>query len=358
VVFRNLDPRYYVDPDVYRAEQERVFWRAWQLLGSVSQVSKPGDYFAAEIAGAKVVAIRGDDGVLRAFRNVCVHRGARLLEEGTGHCSAIQCPYHRWLYSLDGTLKRTPWFGNDPDFDMADWPLQSISVDEWRGLLFVAIDPVESLLANLGDTVKVLADEPIETFRLYRSEHLVFDANWKIYTDNFIEGYHIPGIHPSFYAAIDFEKFETIPMDNVIKMTAPPKDDLFYRGTWLTTWPNFTLSLFDGGMSTSRINPIDERRTELLYQYHFADVSEQTRESRDAACEGSLSVVREDFGICEITHQNYVSGGYRPGPLSPRHESGVAWFQEKLASILSETSVGSRLPGARSDRLTRAVVDA
>jgi choline monooxygenase len=87
-------------------------------------------------------------------------------------------------------------------------------------------------------------------------------------------------------------------------------------------------------------------------------VSEQTRESRDAACEGSLSVVREDFGICEITHQNYVSGGYRPGPLSPRHESGVAWFQGKLASILSETSVGSRLPGARSDRLTRAVVDA
>ena len=182
---------------------------------------QPGDYVATEIAGAKVVAIRADDGVLRAFRNVCVHRGARLLEEGTGHCHAIQCPYHHWLYGLDGTLKRTPWFGEDPDFDMADWPLQQISVDEWRGLLFVAIDPVEPLLANLGDTIGVLADEPIETFQLYRTERLVFDANWKIYVDNFIEGYHIPGIHPSFYAAIDFEKFETVAMDNVIKMTAP-----------------------------------------------------------------------------------------------------------------------------------------
>src|SRR4051795_12380043 len=111
---RNLDPRFYVDPAVYRSEQERVFWRAWQLLGPASQVAKAGDYVAAEIAGAKVVAIRGDDGVLRAFRNVCVHRGARLLEEGTGHCSAIQCPYHRWLYGLDGTLKRTPWFGEAP----------------------------------------------------------------------------------------------------------------------------------------------------------------------------------------------------------------------------------------------------
>ena len=208
----------------------------------------------------------------------CASIAARgCWRKAPGIASAIQCPYHHWLYGLDGTLKRTPWFGEDPDFDMADWPLQQISVDEWRGLLFVAIDPVEPLLANLGDTVGVLADEPIETFQLYRTERLVFDANWKIYVDNFIEGYHIPGIHPSFYAAIDFEKFETVAMDNVIKMTAPPKDDLFYRGTWLTTWPNWTLSLFDGGMNTSRVNPIDEGRTELLYHYYFADLTESTK---------------------------------------------------------------------------------
>jgi choline monooxygenase len=334
-VLRNLDPAFYHDPAVHQKERERVFWQTWQLLGPASQVAAPGDYVATEIAGAKVVAIRADDGELRAFRNVCVHRGARLLEEGSGHCSAIRCPYHNWVYGLDGTLKRTPWFGDDPDFDMADWPLQQISVEVWRGLLFVAIEPLEPLLANLGDTVTVLADEPIETFQLYRTERLVFDANWKIYTDNFIEGYHIPGIHPSFYASIDFEKFETVAMNNVIKMTAPPKDDLFYRGTWLTTWPNWTLSLFDGGMNTSRINPIDEGRTELLYHYYFADLSEESREVRDRTVEGSISVVREDFGICEITHKNYASGGYRSGPLSPRHETGVAWFQQKLAAILA-----------------------
>ncbi|MEY2402080.1 MAG: choline monooxygenase [Ilumatobacteraceae bacterium] len=334
-VIRNLDPRCYYDAAAFQRERERIFWRTWQLLGPASQVARPGDYVAAEIAGAKVVAIHADDGVLRAFRNVCVHRGARLLEEGTGSCRAIQCPYHHWLYSLDGTLKRTPWFGEDPDFDMAEWPLQPVSVDVWRGLLFVAIDPVEPLLANLGDTVGVLADEPIETFDLYRTERLVFDANWKIYVDNFVEGYHIPGIHPSFYAAIDFEKFEAVAMNNVIKMTAPPRDDLFYRGTWLTTWPNLTLSLFDGGMNTSRVNPIDEGRTELLYHYYFADLSEENSAIRDRTVEGSLAVVREDFGICEVTHQNYASGGYRPGPLSPRHEAGVAWFQQRLAAILA-----------------------
>jgi choline monooxygenase len=334
-VIRNLDPVMYSDPIAHQSERERIFWRTWQLIGPASQVSNSGDYVATEIAGAKVVAIRGDDGVVRAFRNVCMHRGARLLEEGTGHCRAIQCPYHHWLYGLDGTLKRTPWFGEDPDFDINDWPLQPISVDEWRGLLFVAIDPVEPLTANLGDTIRILADEPIETFRLYRTERLTFDANWKIYVDNFVEGYHIPGIHPSFYAAIDFEKFESVAMDNVVKMTAPPKDDLFYRGTWLTAWPNLTISLFDGGMNTSRVNPIDEGRTELLYHYYFADLSESTIESRDRTVEGSLAVVREDFGICEITHQNYVSGGYRSGPLSPRHEAGVAWFQNRVATALA-----------------------
>jgi choline monooxygenase len=87
-------------------------------------------------------------------------------------------------------------------------------------------------------------------------------------------------------------------------------------------------------MNTSRVNPLDEGRTELLYHYFFADVSDSTKETRDSTVEGSLAVVREDFGICEITHQNYASGGYRPGPLSPRHEAGVAWFQNRLADIL------------------------
>ena len=103
-MIRNLDPQLYCDPAAHQTERERIFRRTWQLLGPASQVAAPGDYVAAEIAGAKVVAIRADDDVVRAFRNVCVHRGARLLEEGSGHCHAIQCPYHHWMYGLDGVL--------------------------------------------------------------------------------------------------------------------------------------------------------------------------------------------------------------------------------------------------------------
>jgi len=332
----NLDPAVYTGPETFARERERIFSRTWQLLGPASQVAEAGQYVAAELAGAKVFAVRGRDGVLRAFRNVCRHRGARLLPEGAGRCNLVRCAYHNWAYDLDGTLKTAPWFGEEPGFDVADWPLEPIFAEIWRGLLFVAIAPDETLAQQLGATVDELADEPIETFGRYRSERLVFDANWKIYTDNFVEGYHIPGIHPAFFKAIDFEKFETSAHDNLVRMTAPPREGLFYRGKWLWMWPNWTLSLFEGGMNTSRINPVSHERTELIYNFYFADLGEGTKERRDDTIVRNLDVVREDFGICLDTHKNYASGGYRPGPLSPRHEQGVAWFQARIAEVLKD----------------------
>jgi choline monooxygenase len=328
----NLDPGHYAAPRSFIDEREQVFSRTWQLVGPASQVGDPGSYVAIEIAGLKIFVLRGRDATLRGFRNVCRHRGARLLEEGAGRCGPIRCPYHNWAYNDEGRLVTAPWFGEDPDFRKEDWPLEPISVREWRGLLFVAIAPQGDLEAQLGDLVAELADEPIETYQAVRSERLVFDANWKIYTDNFVEGYHIPGIHPGFFAAIDFEQFTTTAQSGFVRMTAPPRDGLFYRGKWLWMWPNWTLSLFEGGMNTSRINPIDHQRTELVYTFYFADPT-RTSEIDDTIAR-NLEVVREDFGICIETHRNYATGAYTAGPLSPRHEAGVAYFQGRLKQSL------------------------
>jgi choline monooxygenase len=331
---RNLAPRFYAEPDVFESERQATFARAWQLLGPASQLAEPGKYVSAELAGLKVFAIRGRDGALRGFRNVCRHRGARLLEEGSGRCGPIRCQYHNWVYDDEGRLINAPWFGEEPGFDKADWPLEPIAVAEWRGLAFAAIAPKGSLETQLGELVSELAGEPIETYRHYRTERLEFDANWKTYTDNFVEGYHIPGIHPNFFAAIDFERFETIALDGLVRMTAPPREGLFYRGKWLWMWPNWTLSLFEGGMNTSRINPLDHQRTELIYNFFFADLSEETRQKRDDTIRRNLAVVREDFGICIETQKNYATGAYTPGPLSPRHEQGVAYFQNQIRTWL------------------------
>jgi choline monooxygenase len=334
----NLDPSLYCSPEIFESERDRIFSRTWQLVGPQSRVSEAGQYVATEIAGLKVFVLRGRDGELRAFRNVCRHRGARLIAEGSGRCGPIRCPYHNWVYDDRGELMNAPWFGEDPSFSKAEWPLERLAVRTWRGLVFVAIAPDCGLEEQLGELIPELRDEPIESYSAVREERLAFPANWKIYTDNFVEGYHIPGIHPAFFAAIDFEQFKTTAHEGFIRMTAPPREGLFYRGKWLWMWPNWTLSLFAGGMNTSRINPLDHQSTELIYNFYFADTSEATEAARNDTIARNLAVVREDFEICIETHKNYATGAYRAGPLSPRHEAGVHYFQDCVRESLRTKS--------------------
>jgi choline monooxygenase len=331
----NLPPEIYTDAGVFARERQRIFRTHWQMLGPAAQVAEPGQYVAAEIAGWKVFALRGKDGVLRAFHNVCRHRGARLLPEGTGQCDLLQCPYHLWVYDETGALRRAPWFGEDPGFRMEDWPLQPISVTLWRGLLFVAIAPEHGLEEQLGDLPAELAETPMETFGCVAERRFTMQSNWKTYTDNFVEGYHIPGIHPSFIKVIEFGAFEAAALNGLVRMTAPQKGGSIYGGKWLWMWPNWTLSTFPGGMNTSRINPISETVTELVYHFYFADRGDASEDARARTIEVNCGIVREDFEVCEHTQRNYASGAYAPGPLSPRHEKSVAYFQRKVSEAVS-----------------------
>lgn len=326
---RNLDPTHYTSPEIHASDVQRIFCATWQLIGPVSRLAERGDYIATEIADQKVFVIRTKQG-LRGYRNVCRHRGARLLPEGTGRCNTIRCPYHQWVWGEDGSLLNVPFWGDDDTFDQSAWALDTIELHVWRGLLFGAIKPEVPFDEQLGHVAAELQDEPLETFQWVHEERLVFDANWKIYTDNFVEGYHIPGIHPAFHQAIEFDAFETVALGGMVRMTAPPREGLFYRGKWMWMWPNWTLSLFNGGMNTSRINPIDHNRTELIYNFYFADTTEATAQARAKTIKDNLEVVREDFEVCLETQKNYASGAYRAGPLSPRHEQGVAYFQNRL----------------------------
>ena len=331
---RNLTADHYVDRHAFEAERKRVFWRTWQLVGNTQQLIKPGSYIATDIAGAGVIVVRDTKHTLRGFRNLCRHRGARLLERGEGQVRSIHCPYHQWVYGLDGALRRAPHFGDDDAIDLDEWPLLPVSVCDWRGLVFAALAPQQSLAAQLGATVAEMAEEPMETSCLVETRRLRFAANWKIYTDNFVEGYHIPGIHPAFFKAIEFSQFRTEAEDGLVRMSAPTAGELFYRGRWLWMWPNWTLSLYPGGFNTSRINAVSESETELLYHFYFQDADDSARATQLETVEKNMDVIREDFSICEEIHQNFVAGGYTPGPLSPLHERGVAYFQQRLREAL------------------------
>ena len=325
----NISSENYTSTTVYNDDVQKIFANSWQLVCPVSRLAKRGDYYATEISGLKVFVIKTKNGI-RAFRNVCRHRGARLLPEGCGTSSTIRCPYHQWVWGEGGELLNVPWWGQDPDFEPKNWKLEEIFIKNWRGLLFLSLQPRVNFDLEYGDLHVELQNDPIEDYIWTHEEKLVFDANWKVYTDNFVEGYHIPGVHPAFHKAIDFDKFETTALNGYVRMTAPPRDGLFYKGKWLWMWPNWTLSLFEGGMNTSRINPINTGKTELIYHFYFRSTTDNTKKQRDKIISDNLNVIREDFEVCIETQKNYESGAYRPGPLSPRHEQGVAYFQSRL----------------------------
>ncbi len=332
----NLAANYYADPAIFEAERQSIFRRHWQMLGPISRLAKPRDYLAVDVAGWKLFALRGDDGVLRGFHNVCRHRGARILQEGAGTCQQLRCPYHNWIYNSDGTLRNAPWFGEDPGFDPSQWPLERAELAEWRGLLFIAIAPETSLIDQLGDLPGEVAEFPIETYTAVEEHRFEARSNWKVYTDNFVEGYHIPGIHPEFYKVIDFPRFETVALNGMVRMSSPQKDGSVYSGKWLWMWPNWTLSTFNGGMNTSRINSLSVDRTEIIYDFYFADTSPEGAADRRRTIDTSCGIVREDFEICEHTQLNYRSGAYTSGPLSPRHEQSVAYFQSRIHAALQD----------------------
>jgi len=161
-------------------------------------------------------------------------------------------------------------------------------------VVVVAIDPHVALIEQLGDLPAELADHPIETFVPVEERRFTMRSNWKTYTDNFVEGYHIPGIHPGFLKVIDFAQFETVALRGLVRMTSPQKDGSIYGGKWLWMWPNWTLSVFPGGMNTSRINPTSVSSTDLMYDFLLRGSVARDGSSRRNTVEVNCGIVRED----------------------------------------------------------------
>ena len=203
-----LPASWYSDPEVLRLEQERIFGRAWQYAGSLSQLAEPGSYFTCRAGATPVVVVRTRDGDLRGLVNVCRHRGHEVAE-GCGRRETLQCPYHAWTYDLDGSLRAAPRSDREPGFDRADWSLRPVLVDTWGPLVFVNPDLGAAPLAEtLGELPQEMADRGLDPAGLEyhgRSRDWVIEANWKLVVENFLECYHCPVAHKSFSKLIDVD---------------------------------------------------------------------------------------------------------------------------------------------------------
>src|SRR5215213_5506722 len=195
---------WYAEPEIMSREGERIFAHAWQYVGHSGQVADVGSFLAATAGEIPVVVTRARDGALRAFLNVCRHRG-HVLASGAGRRETLQCPYHAWTYELDGALRAAPRSDREPGFDFGELALHEIQVDAWGPFVFVNPDadaaPLAEALGEVPGRVGEIVDVDALEFR-FRSEYEI-DANWKIACENFLECYHCAVAHPGFAAAVD-----------------------------------------------------------------------------------------------------------------------------------------------------------
>ena len=326
-----LPAAWYHDAEVYDVERQRVFASSWLFVGLVHGLHIPGDYLATSIAGWNVLVVVGDDGTLVGHHNVCRHRAGPLVATGTGHAPSLVCRYHGWAYALDGRLRSARDF--DDAFACDGIALAPIRVEQWRGLVFVNLDVDASPLADcLGTFADACVDFPIEGFRPAGARDYELACNWKAYADNYLEGYHIPLVHPGLNKEVDTKRYEVMvdPRFRWVEQHAPPRNGSAISGRWLWRWPNLALNLCPDGMTIERYEPLDARRTRLRYTYAIADP-----ERGDEILRMSDEVTTEDIAICEAVQRNLETGIYDEGWLSPRHERGVAAFQSWVRDALS-----------------------
>jgi choline monooxygenase len=322
----------YAGEDALRTDRTQVLRRSWQFIGHQTMIPAAGDYLAEEIGGAPVVVVRGAEGGLAGFHNVCRHRAGALVADGPGSCGeAFVCRYHGWRYALDGRLKSAIDFGAAPGFDPRQYGLFPVKVETWRGLVFVNLDLDAEPLAQALEPLAGGAELP--AFPLVERRSHALACNWKTYVENYLEGYHLPMVHPEFDADVVVADYRVEIEGEVIFHSAPPRDASVYAGTWAWLWPNLAINTYRHGYMIERMTAVGPEETRLDYFYFF-----DPARSEDLAAMFAVSdlVTTQDKQVCEEVQRNLRTGIYRGGVLSPKHEHGVAWFQARIAEAHGE----------------------
>jgi choline monooxygenase len=357
-----LSPRFYLDPEVLKLEDERIFSRTWQFAGHVAQISEPGSYITANAGTQPVLVVRDDTGELRAFRNVCRHRGSRLLS-GSGECKkAIRCRYHGWTYRMDGELIGVPEGRQIAGLDKSALGLFPARVEVMSGLVFVNLDihatPLAEQIAGLPER---LAPYGLERLRPVVERETSQPANWKIVVDNYLEGYHVPIAHPGLMRLVDYKNYDAELFDNWVWFAAPLRDKPsgnFLERTYqrlvepmpglgpehtriwryILLYPNTTIDLYPDQVGIWQILPdgmAGTRDVHMTLRPPGAGV--RTRAAQYANRRVNQLVSDEDADLVANQQAGIATHGFEPGPLS-RREAAVGWFADRIRADLGEAA--------------------
>ena len=328
---QTLPWNWYFEPEILRREQDAIFRRSWQYVGHEAQAGEPGSYFAGRAGDVPVVVTRAADGELRAFLNVCRHRGS-VLVEGEGRRATLQCPYHAWTYGLDGQLRSAP--RSDETEDKEELGLLPLRLQTWGPFVFV--NPAAdggSLRETLGDLWERL---PLEGLEFHHRVEYELEANWKVACENYLECYHCAVAHPGFSAQIDVSPEAYVLEEHRWHWSqyAQARQN-GARGQFHFVWPNLKLNVYPGGpnLSIGPIWPEGPERSRGFLDYFFATGEDEAwiRDLLDL----DDQVGREDTALVEGVQRGVRSGVLREGRLLGESERLIARFDGLVRDALA-----------------------
>ena len=332
-----IPSHFYFDPAILAAENRKVFGTTWQLVGHLDQCREPGSFFTTTVADEPLIIIRGNDGELRAMSNVCRHR-AGPVAKGAGKRPVLQCGYHGWTYSIDGQLLKTPEMDGVQCFDRESMALPRFRAEVWKDLIFVNLtSDAPSLNEFLGDLSAKLDRRNYDGYRLAGRKNWELECNWKVYVDNYLEGYHIPIVHPGLFREIDYPNYRTETRVNYSIQHAPLRRPERIRtaaganeAEYFWVYPNLMLNVYPDNFSTNLIVPLGPHRTLTIFEWYFRD-PDAVKAQIDETIRFSDEIQIEDIEICEAVQRGLRSATYVSGRYSPVRENGVHHFHQLYA---------------------------
>jgi choline monooxygenase len=322
----SLPARAYIEQGYIDVEQRAIFYKSWQYVGHIGQLSKPGDYVAIDIQGRPVVALRDREGVLRAFYNVCRHRGHELVQ-GEGNIKSIICPYHAWCYQLDGSLFSARHSELMENFSFDDFGLMPVQIEEFCSMIFVNLDPVApSLASQSGDLAGEIRHYAPDLDTLTHSHRLTYriKANWKSVVDNFLECYHCAVAHKDFVSLVDMDNYRVTTHGIYSSHIAPAgkTNNSAYdvadasvqdHAVWWL-WPNTSLLRYPGAPNWMvwRFYPLDADTTAETFDFFFEDAA-PTGQQMEALDYIDKVLQKEDIDIVESVQRGMKSPAYEQG---------------------------------------------
>ena len=337
----------YFSAETFEDERLKIFSSTWQVVGHVRQAENAGDYFTFDLAGEPLLIARGDDQILRCFHNVCRHRAGNPAS-GCGNRKLFRCGYHGWTYRLDGALLVTPEFDGVEDFNPKEFGLVPVRCEEWFNLIFVNLDPeARPLFESLGTLPEQAEKFDFRNMKFSSRRTYEMNCNWKTYIDNYLEGYHVPSVHPSLNREIDYSAYTVELYPHYVRQWSPiriaqagdatprryEKASTDLTADYFWVFPNWMLNCYPDNVSMNIILPQGPERTLAIFEWYVPE-KDLGSEAAGKALAFSDEIQVEDMKICDIVQKNLHSRSYHSGRYSVKQEKGVHAFHQMYRELM------------------------